>query len=154
MNQYSIPKPAGLLRRKDAGNDSWSGPVDLDNLDPTPKNPVIARVFTQMGRSEELGSGTRNLYKFSRLYSGTDPVLVEGDCIEAFVPVPDASADADRPNAAGAASGGPPPRYGTRPTGCSSASAPSQARSSRTRSPPSAGAPSGAISPRWWKTAG
>lgn len=58
-------------------------------FDPAPKNPIIARVFTQMGRSEELGSGTRNLYKLSRLYSGADPVLVEGDCFEAFVPVPD-----------------------------------------------------------------
>ena len=37
-----------------------------------------------MGRSEELGSGTRNLYKFSRLYSGEDPVLVEGDLVGSF----------------------------------------------------------------------
>ena len=28
-----------------------------ENLDPTPKNPVVANFFTQMGRSEELGSG-------------------------------------------------------------------------------------------------
>ena len=77
------------IRTRNASRALWSGPVDLDNLDPTPKNPIIARVFTQMGRSEELGSGTRNLYKFSRLYSGADPVLVEGDCFEAFVPVPD-----------------------------------------------------------------
>ena len=77
------------IRTRNASRALWSGPVDLENLDPTPKNPVIARVFTQMGRSEELGSGTRNLYKFSRLYSGADPVLVEGDSFEAFVPVPD-----------------------------------------------------------------
>lgn len=77
------------IRTRNASRALWSGPVDLENLDPTPKNPIIARVFTQMGRSEELGSGTRNLYKYSRLYSGGDPVLVEGDCFEAFVPVPD-----------------------------------------------------------------
>ena len=29
------------------------------------------------------------LNRLSRLYSGADPVLVEGDCFEAFVPVPD-----------------------------------------------------------------
>ena len=80
------------IRTRNASRALWSGPVDLQNLDPTPKNPIIARAFTQMGRSEELGSGTRNLYKFSRLYSGLDPVLVEGDCFEAFVPVPDVAA--------------------------------------------------------------
>lgn len=78
--------------------------MDLENLDPTPKNPIIARVFTQMGRSEELGSGTRNLYKFFRLYSGEDPVLVEGDCFEAFVPVPDVSGGR-RPDGAGVSDG-------------------------------------------------
>lgn len=66
----------------------FAGPVTLESLDPTPKNPVIANFFTQMGRSEELGSGTRNLYKFSRLYTGKDPVLEDGDQFTAFVPAP------------------------------------------------------------------
>ena len=92
------------IRTRNASRALWSGPVDLENLDPTPKNPIIARVFTQMGRSEELGSGTRNLYKFSRLYSGEDPVLVEGDCFEAFVPVPDVSGGR-RPDGAGVSDG-------------------------------------------------
>lgn len=92
------------IRTRNASRALWSGPVDLENLDPTPKNPIIARVFTQMGRSEELGSGTRNLYKFSRLYSGEDPVLVEGDCFEAFVPVPDVSGGG-RPDGASASDG-------------------------------------------------
>lgn len=91
-------------RTRNASRALWSGPVNLTNLDPTPKNPVIARVFTQMGRSEELGSGTRNLYKFSRLYSVEDPVLVEGDCFEAFVPVPDVSG-IRRPGGAGMGDG-------------------------------------------------
>ena len=51
----------------------FAGPVTLESLDPTPKNPTIANFFTQMGRLEELGSGTRSLYKFSRLYTGGDP---------------------------------------------------------------------------------
>ncbi len=92
------------IRTRNASRALWSGPVDLENLDPTPKNPIIARVFTQMGRSEELGSGTRNLYKFSRLYSGEDPVLVEGDCFEAFVPVPDVSGGR-RPDGSGVSDG-------------------------------------------------
>lgn len=62
--------------------------MTLESLDPTPKNPIIANFFTQMGRSEELGSGTRNLYKFARLYTGKDPVLEDGDRFTAFVPAP------------------------------------------------------------------
>lgn len=76
------------IRTKNASRALFAGPVTLETLDPTPKNPIIANFFTQMGRSEELGSGTRNLYKFSRLYTGKDPVLEDGDQFTAFVPVP------------------------------------------------------------------
>ena len=76
------------IRTNNASRALFAGPVTLESLDPTPKNPIIANFFTQMGRSEELGSGTRNLYKFSRLYTGKDPVLEDGDQFTAFVPVP------------------------------------------------------------------
>lgn len=76
------------IRTRNASRALFAGPVTLESLDPTPKNPIIANFFTQMGRSEELGSGTRNLYKFSRLYTGKDPVLEDGDRFTAFVPVP------------------------------------------------------------------
>ena len=76
------------IRTSNASRALFAGPVTLESLDPTPKNPIIANFFTQMGRSEELGSGTRNLYKFSRLYTGKDPVLEDGDRFTAFVPVP------------------------------------------------------------------
>ena len=36
-----------------------------------------------MGRADELGSGTRNLYHYTRLYSNADPVLEEGDTFTA-----------------------------------------------------------------------
>ena len=76
------------IRTSNASRALFAGPVTLESLDPTPKNPIIANFFTQMGRSEELGSGTRNLYKFSRLYTGRDPVLEDGDRFTAFVPAP------------------------------------------------------------------
>lgn len=82
------------IRTSNASRALFAGPVTLESLDPTPKNPIIANFFTQMGRSEELGSGTRNLYKFSRLYTGKDPVLEDGDRFTAFVPVPPVMADA------------------------------------------------------------
>lgn len=82
------------IRTSNASRALFAGPVTLESLDPTPKNPIIANFFTQMGRSEELGSGTRSLYKFSRLYTGKDPVLEDGDRFTAFVPVPPVMADA------------------------------------------------------------
>ena len=82
------------IRTDNASRALFAGPVTLESLDPTPKNPIIANFFTQMGRSEELGSGTRNLYKFSRLYTGKDPVLEDGDRFTAFVPTPPVMASA------------------------------------------------------------
>lgn len=82
------------IRTRNASRALFAGPVTLESLDPTPKNPIIANFFTQMGRSEELGSGTRSLYKFSRLYTGRDPVLEDGDQFTAFVPVPPVMAGA------------------------------------------------------------
>lgn len=76
------------IRTRNASRALFAGPVTLESLDPTPKNPIIAIFFTQMGRSEELGSGTRSLYKFSRLYTGKDPVFEDGDQFTAFVPAP------------------------------------------------------------------
>ena len=35
-----------------------------------------------------MGSGTRSLYKFSRLHTGRDPVLEDSDQFTAFVPAP------------------------------------------------------------------
>lgn len=74
---------------KNASRSLYAGRITPDNLDPTPKNPIIANFFSQIGRAEELGSGTRNLFKYSRLYSGRDPELEDGDFFKAFVPVPD-----------------------------------------------------------------
>ena len=76
------------IRTRNASRALFAGPVTIESLDPTSKNPIIANFFTQMGRFEEPGSGTRGLYKFSRLYTGKDTVLEDGDQFTAFVPVP------------------------------------------------------------------
>lgn len=78
------------VRTGNASRALFADPVTLESLDPTPKNPIVVNLFTQMGRSEELGRGTRNFYKFSRLYTGKDPILEDGDKFTAFVPTPPA----------------------------------------------------------------
>ena len=77
------------IHTRNASRTLYSGRITPENLDPTPKNPIIANVFTQLGVSEELGSGTRNLYRSSLLYTGREPMLEDGDFFTAFVPVPD-----------------------------------------------------------------
>jgi len=36
--------------------------ITPDNLEPNPKNPIIASFFSNIGLADELGSGVRNLY--------------------------------------------------------------------------------------------
>lgn len=66
------------------------GEITPENLSPVPKNPLIAAFFNQIGNADELGSGTRNLYKYSKRYSGKNPSIIEGDIFEIIVPLDDA----------------------------------------------------------------
>lgn len=50
-----------------------------DGLNPHPKNPLIAGVFTRMGYVEELGMGVRKIYKYANVYFGKDAKLTEGE---------------------------------------------------------------------------
>lgn len=58
-----------------------------ENFVPVSKNPVIASFFTTIGNADELGSGTRNLFKYSKLYSGKNPKIIEDDIFKIFVPL-------------------------------------------------------------------
>ena len=65
------------------------GIITPENVRPVSKNPIIAAFFKQIGRADELGSGTRNLYHYSRLYSGSDPIIDEEDAFSVTVPLND-----------------------------------------------------------------
>lgn len=56
------------------------------NLNPVPKNPIVASFFNQIGYADELGSGTRNLYRYSQRYSGKEPKIIENDVFRIVVP--------------------------------------------------------------------
>jgi len=48
----------------------------------------IAQIFTLMGRSEELGTGIMNVYKYSKAYSGSDKIVFnEFDVFRVEIPV-------------------------------------------------------------------
>lgn len=66
------------------------GFITPDNLEPNPKNPIIASFFRTIGLADNLGSGIRKLFKYSRFYSGKDPEFREGDVFRISVPLDDA----------------------------------------------------------------
>lgn len=63
------------------------GALDLQKFEPFPKNPAISKVFREIGLADELGSGMRNTYKYTRLYSGVDPLFEEGDIFRTIIPL-------------------------------------------------------------------
>ncbi len=63
------------------------GALDLQKFEPFPKNPAISKVFREIGIADELGSGMRNTYKYTQLYSGQNPLFEEGDIFRTIVPL-------------------------------------------------------------------
>ncbi|MBT1169639.1 RNA-binding domain-containing protein [Bifidobacterium sp. SO4] len=91
--EFVSPYPAKFLilgdgvHTENASKAIFQGQLAITSFKPVSKNPFIAKFFRNIGLADELGSGMRNLYKYSKPYSGKDPVLDDGDVFEAFVPV-------------------------------------------------------------------
>lgn len=75
---------------ENANRASRQGVITPENLEPNPKNPIISSFFRNIGRADRLGSGVRNLYKYSKYYSGEEPTFTEGDVFRIIVPLNDA----------------------------------------------------------------
>ena len=67
------------------------GNLELATFAPFPKNPAISKVFREIGLADELGSGMRNTYKYTQLYSGGKPQFVEGDIFRTVIPLSEAN---------------------------------------------------------------
>lgn len=91
--EYTSPFPAkfvvdaGGIRTENASRPRFVGELNPGSFNPLPKNPIIAEFFNNIGRAESLGSGTRNLFKYSWAYGGGQPILTEGDVFTAWVPI-------------------------------------------------------------------
>ncbi len=77
----------GMLRTENWSKSRFNGPLSLETFSPYPKNPLLASFFVNIGRADTLGSGMRNLYKYTKLYSHAEPTLSEGDIFEIKVPI-------------------------------------------------------------------
>ena len=91
---YSSTFPAKIIIEQNRiYAENWNrsnehGKIDPLDFTPRPKNPIIARFFVQIGRADKLGSGVRNLYEYTRLYTGgAEPELIEGDVFRTIVPL-------------------------------------------------------------------
>ena len=91
--EFSISYTAKFVIEKEcmyvenASRAANNGCITVENLEPNPKNPMIAAFFRNIGYADQLGSGVRNLFKYSKYYSGQEPQFVEGDVFRIIVPL-------------------------------------------------------------------
>jgi hypothetical protein len=91
---YLNPFPAKLIIHRDhvttenSNNPHGIGVINPADFSPSPKNPVIARIFKEIERAEELGSGVRNLFKYGKAFAGHDPQLLEEQIFRVTVSIP------------------------------------------------------------------
>lgn len=75
------------LYTENANRSHGYGVLQLSSFEPYAKNPPISKVFREIGLADELGSGMRNTYKYTQLYSGGTPKFIEGDIFRTIVPL-------------------------------------------------------------------
>ncbi len=91
--EFSGTFPARIIIEKDRlVAENWNralrhGRIDPENFEPYPKNPILARFFVNIGYADTLGSGVRNLVKYTKLYSGGEPELIEGEIFRTIIPL-------------------------------------------------------------------
>jgi len=84
---------ADRVETENANNPHGEGPIDPTNFIPFPKNPLIAKLFTQLGRVEELGSGILTISRLIKAYAGKGKaVFIEGGTFKTIIPLPDRKA--------------------------------------------------------------
>ena len=69
----------GRLYTENANRSHGHGTLHLSSFEPYAKNPPISKVFREIRSADELGSGMRNTYKYTKLYSGGTPKFIEDD---------------------------------------------------------------------------
>jgi len=92
--EYTNGLPATLIIYNDkvttenANRPQHHGLLIPEQFSPFPKNPVIAKLFIQLGRVDELGSGVRNVHLYLPLYSpGQVPIFSDNDVFKIEIPI-------------------------------------------------------------------
>ena len=74
---------------KNANRSPAQKTITPENLEPKPKNPTIASFFRNIGFADQLGSGVRKLFLYSKPYGGADPTFSEDDVFRITVSLND-----------------------------------------------------------------
>ena len=91
--EYANPFPAKLIignseiMTENSNKPHGHGKINPNKFSPFPKNPIIAKVFKEIGLVDELGSGVRNIYKYCKNYFGSEPSLIEEDIFKIIIPI-------------------------------------------------------------------
>jgi ATP-dependent DNA helicase RecG len=92
--EFSSPMPGRIVIEKNRmTGENWNrslhpGHLTPESFEPYPKNPILSRFFVNIGYADTLGSGVRNLFKFVKMYSGSEPELLESDVFKTIIPLP------------------------------------------------------------------
>ena len=78
---------ADKLYTENANRCNGYGLLKISSFQPFAKNPPISKVFREIGLADELGSGMRNTFKYSHLYSGELPEFFEGNIFKTTIPL-------------------------------------------------------------------
>lgn len=91
---FSSAFPAKVIIEKDwIRTENWCRPRRQGNIletefTPYPKNPILARFFVAEGLADTIGSGVRNLYKYTPIYTpGGKLELIENDVFRINIPI-------------------------------------------------------------------
>lgn len=97
---FSSAFPAKVIIEKDwMKTENWCRPRRQGNIletefTPYPKNPILARFFVAVGLADTIGSGVRNLYKYTPVYTaGGKPELIENDVFRIRIPTSQRAVD-------------------------------------------------------------
>jgi len=73
---------------ENANNPHGNGPIDPNSFAPFSKNPTIAKLFIQIGRVDELGSGVLNVNRLIKEYTDKGTVqFIEGATFKTIISV-------------------------------------------------------------------
>lgn len=91
--EFTSAFPAKLIIEKDkmwtenANKAKRVGDININKFSPYSKNPKIAKVFKEIGLADELGSGVRNIVKYTKIYFGGEPTFEENDIFTTTIPL-------------------------------------------------------------------
>ncbi|GHV69002.1 hypothetical protein FACS1894199_17090 [Bacteroidia bacterium] len=83
--EYSHSFPAKFLVFSDRViTENWNkpagdNPTTIEQLETHTKNPMIARIFKELGWVEELGSGRKNVQKYAPLYYSNNEITISNE---------------------------------------------------------------------------